>query len=91
MYARIVGLSFAEKDGKKSATLYFEKDFNDYQKDNGAIGVAVATEWTRLASAQGLKVGDEVDLRYEPGFEGKATLTDILVMKKSGSTGAGSK
>ncbi|MDE7019758.1 MAG: hypothetical protein K2P23_02485, partial [Lachnospiraceae bacterium] len=43
------------------------------------LGMVVGTEFSY--KDYGLKPGDECDFMYEPGFEGKATLSDVVVLK----------
>lgn len=68
------------KTGKESYTYYATKDFTPYELENAeCVGSAVVSEF----SYQDFHVqpGDEVDFQYEPGFEGKATLVDVIMRK----------
>ena len=78
MIAKILGVTHYEKDGKKNFTLHFVQEFSESDRSNGAEGLKVSTVWTRLEKAASIAPNDLVDLQFEPGFDSKATLTDIL-------------
>ena len=78
MIAKVVGVTGYEKDGKKNFTLHFVQEFSEADRSNGAEGLKVSTVWTRLEKAAAIAPNDLVDLQFEPGFEGRATLVDIL-------------
>lgn len=78
MVTKIIGISSYEKEGVKNFTLNFLQEYSDYDKEHGAQGVKVGSVWTQLPVCNSLWVNDLVELRYEPGFQGKAILTDIV-------------
>lgn len=78
MVGKIIGISSYEKNGVRFYTLNFLQEFSDYESQNGATGVKVGSAWTSLAVCDTLRVNDLVDLRYEPGFQGKAQLADVV-------------
>lgn len=77
---KVVGISPYEKDGKRSYNLHLVGYFNDYNVEQGASGLEVQTEWTRLDCGF-LRIGDVVELQYTKGFQGKAVLSNIKVIK----------
>jgi len=79
---KIVGISPYEKDGNTSYTLHLIGYFSDFDSNNGARGLKVETEWTRIDCGF-LNIGDVVELRYSKGFKGMATLCDVVVHKEA--------
>ena len=77
---QVVGIAMNEKDGKKSYTLHLTGQFLDYENERGAVGLKVFSEWTRLDLSH-ITVGDVVLPTYEKGFQGMATLSDVIVIK----------
>lgn len=80
MKCTIVGVKKGKtKTGRECFNYYANKPFTDYDHDSAEC---IGNEVVSAFSYQDFKVvpGDEVDFRYEPGFEGKATLTDIVVV-----------
>ena len=82
---QVVGISSNEKDGKKSYTLHFTGQFPEYEKEKGAVGLRVFSEWTRLDMSH-IHVGDVVYIMYEKGFQGMAALSDLVVVKDIADT-----
>ena len=81
MKVTIIGVKKAKtKNGKDFCQYYFQKAFTGYEVENSeCLGFAVGSEFSY--NDYGLKPGDECDFLYEPGFEGKATLSDVVVLK----------
>lgn len=81
MKVTIIGVKKAKtKNGKDFCQYYFQKAFTGYEVENSeCFGFAVGSEFSY--NDYGLKPGDECDFLYEPGFEGKATLSDVVVLK----------
>ena len=77
---QVVGLTSNEKDGKRSYTVHLTGQFPAYEKEKGAVGLRVFSEWTRLDLSH-ITVGDVVYPMYEKGFQGMATLSDLMVIK----------
>lgn len=78
MIAKIVGVTSYKKDEEINYTLHFIQDFSEYDRTNGAEGLKVSTVWTKMEKAASIGPDDLVDLQFEPGFQGKAALIDIL-------------
>lgn len=81
MKVTIVGIrKGTSKNGKSFCQYYLTKPFSDYDMENGdCSGFQTASEFTY--KDYNLKVGDVCDFQYEPGFEGRATLSDVVVLK----------
>lgn len=84
MKCTIVGIKKGStKNGKDTFNYYGLKDFSDYDMENSECqGKDIVAAFSY--KDYGVMIGDEVDLRYEPGFEGRATLSDIVVLKPAG-------
>ncbi|MBO5472198.1 MAG: hypothetical protein J6A08_00170 [Lachnospiraceae bacterium] len=86
MKCTIVGIKKGKtKNGKECYNYYGVKDFSDYDRENSEC------QGQEPVSAFSYKdysvmVGDVVDFRYEPGFEGRATLEDIVMVEPAGKT-----
>ena len=68
------------KNDKVCFNYYALKEFSYYDKGNSECwgqDIVSAFSYTDYH----LEVGDLVDFRYEPGFEGKATLSDIVMLQ----------
>lgn len=82
MKATIVGiLKSVTKNGAEATTLHYTHDMSGYQRENQhGEGLLAESVYTTIA-LPAIKVGDKVDMLYEPGFQGKATLTAVNVIK----------
>ena len=70
---------YPKKDGSKGYEYHFRSDFSDYDKTHSeCYGNEVFSEYSSQAFK--VNVGDEVDVMYEKGFQGKAQLMDIRVV-----------
>ena len=80
MKCTIVGVKKSKtKNGKECFNYYATKEFTEYdQKSAECIGYDVVSAFSYRD--YGVCPGDLVDFRYEPGFEGRATLTDIAMV-----------
>lgn len=68
------------KGGRSFCNYYFQKPFTDYDVENSdCAGMMTGIEFSY--TDYNLKPGDECDFRYEPGFQDKATLSDVVVLK----------
>lgn len=74
---KVVGIAPYTKNGNTSYNLHLVGYFTDYDEQNGAVGLKTAVEWTRLDCGF-LNIGDVVELRYAKGFQGLATLSDVI-------------
>lgn len=81
MKVTVIGVKKARtKNGRDFCQYYFEKPFTDYEVENGdCAGMNVGSEFSYRD--YGLKPGDVCDFQYEPGFDNKATLSDVVVLK----------
>lgn len=79
----IIGVKKATtKNGRNFWEYYYQKPFSDYDINNSdCIGNSVGTEFSYRD--YNLKPGDECDFQYEPGYNDKATLTDVKVLKSA--------
>lgn len=86
MQVTIVGIRKGETKNKKPCFNYYGlRDFSDYDKENSECeGSQVIVEFSY--KDYGLSVGDVVDFQYEPGFEGRATLSNVVMIKMAGGT-----
>lgn len=77
---KIVGLLFgvSKSSGKEYTVLHTVKEFDDYQKEKSK---GVCTESVYVPTRLGVKVGDEIELVYDKGFEGKAIVKDVIINK----------
>ena len=69
------------KAGRDFTQLYATTMFTDYElESNDCTGHKTIDVFTYL-DCGALQIGDVVDLVYEPGFQGRATLTQIIPVK----------
>lgn len=87
MQVTILGIkktSYKGKDGSDKIAYNYScaKDYTEYEQDNAECkGQDVIREYS--SKEYSVQVGDVVNLIYEPGFEGKATLVDMQMVKIS--------
>lgn len=68
------------KNGRDYVQYYFSKNFTDYEIENSeCAGITCGSEFSYRD--YNLHPGDVCDFQYEPGFEGRATLADVVVLK----------
>ena len=85
MKVKIVGVKKSEykgKDGSPKVGFNYlgTKQFTDYELENNECeGNDVIREFS--SKDFGLHPGDVVEFMYEPGFEGRATLVDVKMIK----------
>lgn len=81
MKVTIIGIRKGKtKNGRDYFQYYFSKNFTDYEMENSeCAGFITGSEFTYRDYK--LHPGDECDFQYEPGYEGKATLSDVVVLK----------
>lgn len=86
MQVTIVGIRKGETKNKKACYNYYGlKNFSDYDMENSeCLGHQPVSEFSY--KDYGLSIGDVVDFQYEPGFEGKATLSNVVMIKMAGGT-----
>lgn len=81
MKVTIVGVKNAQtKSGRDFWEYYYQKNFTDYDLDNAECsGLTVGSEFSY--KDYGLRPGQICEFQYEPGFNDKATLTNVEVLK----------
>lgn len=81
MEVKIIGvMKGTNKAGRGFCQIHYQKQFTDYEAENNECsGMAVGTEFSYTDYK--LKPGDECEFQYEPGFQGRATLTNVVVKK----------
>lgn len=81
MKVTILGIRKSKtKSGREFTQYYFSKNFTAYEMENSdCAGLVVGSEFSYRDYH--LHPGDICDFQYEPGFEGKATLSDVIVLK----------
>lgn len=82
MRVTVIGIMKGQnKNGRDFMQIYATKPFSNYEAEtNDCLGLSVHSEFTY--GNYDIFPGDEVELKYEPGYQGKATLVDIEVLKK---------
>ena len=82
MKVTITGIMKGTNKAKREFTQIFgTTPFTDYEADsNDCVGSKTVDVFTYM-DCGALQIGDVVDFVYEPGFQGRATLTDIIAVK----------
>lgn len=77
--AKLIGYKVVKtKSGNTGFEYHFADAFTEYDKEHAeCFGNQVFSEYSSKAFK--VNVGDEVDIIYGKGFQGKAQLMDILV------------
>lgn len=86
MQVEIVGIRKGETKNKKPCYNYYGlRAFSDYDMENSECeGRQVVVEFSY--KDYGLSIGDIVDFQYEPGYEGKATLSNVIMIQMASGT-----
>ena len=86
MQVTIVGIRKGETKNKKVFYNYYGlKAFSDYDMETSECeGRQPVSEFSY--KDYGLAVGDVVDFQYEPGYEGRATLSNVIMIEMAGGT-----
>lgn len=72
----------SSKTNRDCYTYYLAGDFSDYEQENGnCVGRSVTVEF--CYHDFDVSVGDFVELEYEKGFQDKAVLCGIAIVKPS--------
>lgn len=71
----------SEKTKKVGYTYYFSEPFTDYENESAEDCAGLKCGNVFAYKDYSVKPGDVVDMRYEPGYEGRAMLTDIVMVK----------
>lgn len=87
MRATVLGiLKGKSKSGKDFMQIYASKEFSAYEQQNNICeGVSVFSEFTYNGFA--VKTGDVADFIYEPGFQGRAALVDVVPVRMADKAG----
>lgn len=88
MQVTIVGVKKSSygKDGNKRMGYNYSgtKSYTDYELENAECeGTDVITEFS--SKDFGIHPGDVVEFMYEPGYQGKAQLVNVRVIKDAGN------
>ena len=80
MQVTIIGIKKGETKNQKVFYNYYGlKQFSDYDMENAeCTGQEPVTAFSY--KDYNVQVGDLVDFRYEPGYQGQATLSDIIMV-----------
>lgn len=82
MRVTIVGVKKSKSKDRDAFNYAGIKDYTDYEQDNAVCeGQDVISEFSYRDF--GLHVGDVVEFLYEPGFQGRATLTDVRMVSSN--------
>lgn len=86
MQVTIVGIRKGETKNEKAFYNYYGlKNFSDYDMESSeCLGQQPVSEFSY--KDYGLSVGDVVDFQYEPGFEGKARLSNVVMIQMADGT-----
>ena len=77
-------LKGTNKSGREFFQIYGTTPFSEYEETSGnCAGVKTIDQFTFL-DVSDIKINDEVDFLYEPGFQGRAKLTAIIPVKPAG-------
>lgn len=80
MKAQIIGVVVkTSKLGNVGSIIYFSCPASDYERSSADFcsGTVCRNEYIR-GDYSALSEGQKVDLQFEPGFKGKASLADIV-------------
>ena len=85
---KVVGIreTKSKTTGRSWFVYYLVEEFTDYEKDNSEVcsGVKVTSEETSLRFD--VNVGDKVKCYYDKGFQGKASIAEMIVKEKAKAT-----
>lgn len=88
MKVTVTGIMKGTSKNNRQFTQFFgTTPFTDYESEsNDCTGFKTVEVFTYLDFSH-VKVGDVCDFLYEPGYQGRATLSDVKVLKESGNAG----
>lgn len=90
MRVEIVGIRHGKtKNGKESYNYFGLREFSDYDQENSDCQGKLPVDAFSYKD-YGVAVGDVVDFQYEPGFEGKAQLSNIVMVQMGSGNPFGS-
>ena len=79
------------KAGREFTQIFATTPFTEYEEQNNDVNGLKTVDVFTFLDCGALHVGDMVDLVYEPGFQGRATLTQIIPVKAPDSKTAAAK
>lgn len=84
MLATLVGkkIGVNSKTGKPSCNYFIKKEFSAYDASNAVCEGFVTESYYSGIDFPNIKAGDRVNLEFEPGFQGQATLVNITAVKQ---------
>ncbi len=71
----------SQKSGRIGYTILFTAPFTDYEVENSESCEGFTCGQVFTYKDYSVKPGDVVDMRYEPGYQDKAQLVDIVMVK----------
>ena len=69
------------KAGRDFYNYYLARPFSQYENDSAVLALGRAVEIEGSGQNFDVKPGDFVELRYSKGFQDKATLSEMIVVK----------
>lgn len=80
---RILGVKAvkSQKNNKVGYTIFFAQPYSDYEIENAEFCEGETCGQVFTYKDYSVKPGDIVDMRYEPGYQDKAMLSDIVMVK----------
>mgnify|MGYP003253172164 CR=1 FL=1 len=69
------------KSGKVGYTYFYSEPFTAYENESAESCDGLRCGDVFAYTDYAVKPGDVVDMRYEPGYQGKAQLVDIIMIK----------
>lgn len=84
MKVRILGVRKSETKGRRAFNYAAAKEYTQYEQENSDCeGEDVVSEFSY--ADYNLHPGDIVDFEYEPGYQGRATLTGVRMIEPAGN------
>lgn len=71
----------SQKTGKVGYTIFYTVPFGDYELENSESCDGLSCGQVFTYKDYSVRPGDVVDMRYEPGYQDKAQLVDIVMVK----------
>lgn len=71
----------SQKTGRIGYTIFYSVPFSDYELENAESCEGETCGQVFTYKDYSVKPGDIVDMRYEPGYQDKAMLSDIVMVK----------
>lgn len=71
----------SQKTGRIGYTIFYTTPYTDYEVENAESCEGVSCGQVFTYKDYSVRPGDIVDMRYEPGYQDRAMLTDIVMVK----------